>query len=159
RCSGIAAVIAVNGRESSANRGCIQGDRVSKPMPCRIGALEVVSFSGCRGKPAGLTNQNRMESSFSEFARRLRQFMAQTSRSDRAGAALPDDGDTIFNEMALDLFELQLERNRHYRKFCEARGVGKVDHWRQVPAAPTNAFKEFEFTSVDAGERKTVFES
>ncbi len=69
--------------------------------------------------------------------------------------------DAAFNELALELFALQFKHNPAYKKICEARGLtpNVVEHWTQVPCAPTSAFKELELSSIPAQERTAVFHS
>ncbi len=64
-----------------------------------------------------------------------------------------------FNELALELFELQFESNLPYRRFCETRGCRprEIQSWHRIPAVPTVAFKELEFSCIPADERTTVF--
>ena len=68
-----------------------------------------------------------------------------------------------FNQLALELFALQFRHNAAYRKICEAKAGGLtpevVEHWTQIPAVPTAAFKELELTCLAPGERTTVFHS
>ena len=66
-----------------------------------------------------------------------------------------------FNELALELFALQFKHNSAYRKICEARKLTPqvVEHWTQIPAVPTAAFKELELTSLAPDERTAVFHS
>lgn len=66
-----------------------------------------------------------------------------------------------FNALALELFALQFANNAAYRKICEARGLTPkvVEHWTQIPAVPTSAFKELELTCIPPEERTTVFHS
>ena len=76
-----------------------------------------------------------------------------------------------FNTLALELFALQFKHNAAYRKICEARlprrseakagglSPGIVEHWTQIPAVPTAAFKELELTCLAPGERTAVFHS
>jgi len=66
-----------------------------------------------------------------------------------------------FNELTLELFALQFKHNPAYRKICEARKLTPqvVEHWTQIPAVPTAAFKELELTSLAPGERTAVFHS
>ena len=76
-----------------------------------------------------------------------------------------------FNALALELFALQFKHNAAYRKICEARlprrseakagGLtpGVVEHWTQIPAVPTAAFKELDLTCLASPERTTVFHS
>jgi len=66
-----------------------------------------------------------------------------------------------FDLLALELFALQFQNNVAYRKICEARGLtpAVVEHWSQIPAAPTSAFKELEFTCIRPEERTAVFHS
>ena len=66
-----------------------------------------------------------------------------------------------FNQLALELFALQFKHNAAYRKICEARRLtpGIVEHWTQIPAVPTSAFKELDLTCLAPAERTTVFHS
>jgi hypothetical protein len=66
-----------------------------------------------------------------------------------------------FDALALELFELQFKHNSPFRTFCEARGKvpETVEHWTQIPAVPTAAFKELELTSLAPDERTAVFHS
>ena len=76
-----------------------------------------------------------------------------------------------FNSLALELFALQFKHNAAYRKICEARlprrseakagGLtpGVVEHWTQIPAVPTAAFKELDLTCLAPAERIAVFHS
>lgn len=102
-----------------------------------------------------VTNQNRMISSLSEFAARLRKFMA-----DSAAGSTSDD-QRIFDELVLGLFRLQFAHNEAYRKFCEFHGVTphRTSHWPEIPAMPTSAFKQLDITSLPVEERKAVFQS
>ncbi|MEP6664499.1 MAG: hypothetical protein ABJC04_12635, partial [Verrucomicrobiota bacterium] len=86
--------------------------------------------------------------SFQEFASELRGFIQQSA----AGQ---------FNDLALTLFALQFSAVESYRKFCEARTVSPqtVKHWSEIPPLPTNAFKEFEISSLPPAERTHVFHS
>jgi hypothetical protein len=56
--------------------------------------------------------------------------------------------DTEFNELALAVFEFQFDENKVYREFCESRKRTPVNvtHWKQIPAVPTAAFKDFALT-------------
>ena len=64
-----------------------------------------------------------------------------------------------FNELALEVFAFQFENNPVYRRFCEGRGVrpGAPIGWRDIPAIPTTAFKEFEVTCLPREERTHYF--
>ena len=55
-----------------------------------------------------------------------------------------------FNQMALELFALQMERNAAYRALCGGRKSPRL--WEEIPAVPTAAFKELELTSIPATE-------
>jgi hypothetical protein len=93
-----------------------------------------------------------MNKELSNFAARLRGLIANLQLA---------IGESQFNELALELFALQFENNFAYKKICEARGrtPEAVEHWTQVPAVPTAAFKELELTSLAAKERTAVFHS
>jgi hypothetical protein len=76
---------------------------------------------------------------------------------DAHGGASDED----FNRLALALFAEQFNSVPIYRQFCEGRNVRTegVSHWSQIPALPASAFKEFEVSSIPAGERTSVFYS
>lgn len=64
-----------------------------------------------------------------------------------------------FSQLALELFELQFERNSAYRRLCEHRAVrpGTLDNWNQIPAVPTLAFKDCELSCISREEQTAVF--
>ena len=66
-----------------------------------------------------------------------------------------------FDSLALELFALQFKYNPAYRKIWEARQLTPpaVEHWTQIPAVPTAAFKELEMSSLAPDDRTTVFHS
>lgn len=66
-----------------------------------------------------------------------------------------------FPDAALGLFRLQFEANPAYRRLCEGSGAhpGSVRDWRDIPAAPTVAFKELELTSLAEDDRRVEFRS
>ncbi len=66
-----------------------------------------------------------------------------------------------FHARALELFALQFTHNAPYQKICKARNASPktVEHWTQIPAVPTSAFKELELTCLPPVERKFVFHS
>jgi hypothetical protein len=97
-------------------------------------------------------NKHRMNKELSSFAARLRELIAN-----RQSAI----GDPQFSELALELFALQFEKNAAYRKICQARGLTPkvVEHWTQIPAVPTGAFKELELSCIPPEEHTAVFHS
>ena len=104
-----------------------------------------------------------MTPGLSNFAARLREFIAAEARG--FGRSAPDESlprnDAAFTALALELFALQFDHNTAYRKICEARGItpATVSHWKQIPAVPTAAFKEFDITCLPPDERQFVFHS
>jgi len=64
-----------------------------------------------------------------------------------------------FERLALALFAFQLESNAAYRRFCEARLASPttVSSWREIPAAPTGAFKELALRCFPAERTVKVF--
>ncbi len=66
-----------------------------------------------------------------------------------------------FNVLAVELFALQFKSNAACRKICEARNLTpeSVEHWTNIPAIPTSAFKELELTCLVPAERTAVFHS
>ncbi|MGB2403165.1 MAG: hypothetical protein ACPIA7_07110 [Akkermansiaceae bacterium] len=51
--------------------------------------------------------------------------------------------DDDFNALALKVFEHQYEQNRAYHNYCLSSQTSpdNVNHWRDIPALPTDAFK------------------
>jgi hypothetical protein len=93
-----------------------------------------------------------MNQELSNFAARLRELISHSPFAIRHSQ---------FSEIALELFALQCRHNSAYRKICEARQLtpAVVEHWTQIPAVPTAAFKELELTSLAPEERTAVFHS
>jgi hypothetical protein len=93
--------------------------------------------------------------SFDDFASQLRAFITRTRQFD------PRQGQTDeeFNRLAVALFPLQAASVPVYGKLCAKRGVSFVDDWREIPALPASAFKEYEVTSLPPAERTHVFHS
>ena len=69
--------------------------------------------------------------------------------------------DAQFNDLALSLFALQFSEVAPYRRFCESRNISPqtVQHWSEIPALPTSAFKELEISSLKPEQRTHVFHS
>jgi len=91
---------------------------------------------------------------FADYAARLRSVIA--SATGASTTALPE-----FEQLAFALFQLQFNHVAPYQRLCLARGVkpGAIRHWSDIPAVPASAFKELELTSLDTGDRTTVFHS
>jgi hypothetical protein len=112
-------------------------------------------------------NKNRMTTELSHFAARLREAMLSEGQVPRGPDVKGNNGGSCnsplrnFNRLALELFTLQFKHNAAYRKICKVRNLtpGVVDHWTQIPAVPTAAFKELELTCLAPGERTVVFHS
>ncbi|MGE3313313.1 MAG: acyl-protein synthetase [Limisphaerales bacterium] len=70
-------------------------------------------------------------------------------------------GNLPFDDLALELFRIQWDRNAAYRRLAEASGVSAraVRSWQEIPAVPTLAFKELEMTALAPSERLRVFHS
>jgi Acyl-protein synthetase, LuxE len=64
-----------------------------------------------------------------------------------------------FDAAALGLFARQFQRNRPYGDYCRRLGrtPEKVRHWTEIPAVPTDAFKERPLTTFDPVEAERVF--
>ncbi len=60
-------------------------------------------------------------------------------------AGISEGAPAIFDELVLDVFIFQYERNAIYRAYCDRQGCSPttVRYWKQVPAVPTGAFKDF----------------
>lgn len=92
----------------------------------------------------------------SGYVLRLRQFIHQAM----SPGSSPSGGPT-FEALALELFQLQWERNRVFRAHCQARGAtpDQVTDWTRIPPLPVQAFKEFDVTCLSLAERTTAFHS
>ncbi len=64
-----------------------------------------------------------------------------------------------FNRLALTVFAHQFAHNRPYAAYCRARRrtPETVSDWRQIPALPTNAFKEADLTTVAPEAVRVVY--
>jgi hypothetical protein len=95
--------------------------------------------------------------SFQQFGHALRDFIA------RAALASPSTGaeEPEFNHLARQLFALQYRSVPAYQQICQRAGARPetLEGWEQIPAVPTRAFQEFDFTSLPEAERTTVFHS
>src|ERR1043166_6670538 len=63
---------------------------------------------------------------------------------ERVLAMIAGDSSERFDDLALEVFAFQYEHNPHYRAYCDRQP--KVRHWKDIPAVPTTAFKDFEMT-------------
>jgi len=101
-----------------------------------------------------------MKATFTDYAARLRGLLDSRSASPPGGIE-GDITESRFNELAIELFALQFNHNRLYRKLCEARSVSpsQVSNWQQLPAVPAAAFKELELTSLPEADRIAIFHS
>ena len=96
-----------------------------------------------------------MTNNFASCSARIAEFIRRSSSGEE-----PIPFEIEFQQLALELFSLQLEHNPAYRRLCELRGLpSTIHHWSQIPAVPTAAFKELDLTSLPPGERTTVFHS
>jgi hypothetical protein len=93
--------------------------------------------------------------SFDEYVPQLRAFMTRT----QAGLVPQPELDAEFNRLAASLFALQRDAVPIYREFCGKRKVAAVADWREIPALPATAFKEYDVTSLPPAERTHVFHS
>ena len=73
--------------------------------------------------------------------------------------ARPAVGDEEFNVLALRIFARQFKHNLPYQRFCQLRGKTPrlVKSWRDIPAVPIDAFKEFTLSCVPAEDCERVF--
>lgn len=76
-------------------------------------------------------------------------------------AFIAQDGcdDDAFNALARSLFAHQHEHNEPLRRFCQHRGITprRIDHWRDIPAVPINAFKEVTLSCEPVAACERVF--
>jgi hypothetical protein len=67
--------------------------------------------------------------------------------------------DAEFKELAQAMFAFQFAHNAVYRAYCERLKLtpSVVTHWKEIPAVPTSAFKDFMITSFPAAEAVAEF--
>jgi hypothetical protein len=67
--------------------------------------------------------------------------------------------DAAFNSLALRIFAHQFEYNRPYGAYCERRGRSPltVEHWTDIPAVPTDAFREVPLVAGDPADAPLAF--
>ncbi len=92
---------------------------------------------------------------------RVRHFVREWTNTARGPGVRPAPDEAAFNQLALELFALQYEHSQVLRRLSDARGLtpARVRHWRQIPALPARAFKDFEITILPPGERTLAFHS
>ena len=101
--------------------------------------------------------KNRMTSELSRFAARFRDLCRACTNNGRASYL----SDAQFNQLALELFELQFSANAVFQSFCKSRGVTPdvINDWTRIPAVPTTAFKDADLTCLRPEERSATFHS
>jgi hypothetical protein len=67
--------------------------------------------------------------------------------------------DEEFDRLAREVFAFQYERCAPYRAYCERLKLTPetVAHWKQIPAVPTSAFKDFALTCFPVEEAVAEF--
>ncbi|MHC5019413.1 MAG: long-chain fatty acid--CoA ligase, partial [Planctomycetota bacterium] len=78
---------------------------------------------------------------------------------ERGEAAGPDAA--TFDALAWRVFAHQYEGNAPYRRLCDAEGVtpDNLQALIEIPACPTDAFKEFELTTFPVSEAAAEYRS
>ena len=105
----------------------------------------------CRQPPAILKRHRMMDLSIEqtqEIPAALVDFFARPSVS---------DGE--FNAMALEIYAHQFQANLPFQRFCQLRGKTprNVKSWRDIPAVPIDAFKDFTLSCVAPDQCERVF--
>jgi hypothetical protein len=67
--------------------------------------------------------------------------------------------DAEFNELVLAVFAFQFVHNAVYRAYCEQLKLtpSTVSHWKEIPAVPTSAFKDFAIACFPVAEAVAEF--
>jgi acyl-CoA synthetase (AMP-forming)/AMP-acid ligase II len=70
-----------------------------------------------------------------------------------------DASNDAFNELALLLFDYQVQNNKPLAKFARTRGKTprSVKHWSDIPAVPINAFKSLDLTCCRPEDAAAIF--
>ena len=99
--------------------------------------------------------------SFTDYAERLYAFMEASALVEGATPASTTRPSPSFEELATQLFSLQIAHNPSYAAFCRGRlkGGQVPETWRQIPAMPTAGFKELELSCLPTAQRTHVFHS
>lgn len=111
-----------------------------------------------------MNRQNRitLPISLADFAAQWRgQLEATATAATPPGTMAPTWSEAVFDCQARSLFSLQFQHNPIYQRVCASLGrtPATVHHWSDIPAIPTRAFREQEFTSLPETERTTIFYS
>src|SRR5207245_2717786 len=66
-----------------------------------------------------------------------------------------------FDELAIELFAHQFQRNRPYQAYCQAQGhrPETIQRWQEIPAVPIAAFKSSDLATFPVGQAAAVWES
>jgi hypothetical protein len=87
-----------------------------------------------------------MQNPFADYARRLTALIRQP------GVPIPD---ALFNDLARHLFRLQFQHVDPYRvRTGPEQHPDQLEDWRAMPAVPTPAFKEIDWTSLPEDQRR-----
>ncbi len=72
-----------------------------------------------------------------------------------------EEENQCFNALALRLFQIQYAANPSYQILIDSRKIKpeSIVEWQQIPAVPTNAFKDFDFSCIEPKQRCRVFHS
>jgi hypothetical protein len=105
------------------------------------------------------TNRKKtaMPDPFADIQSRIRAFMR--ARLASVSDSSSSDIDSTFESLAVELHHLQRQHNLAYQKVCDLHGARKINNWREIPCAPTAAFKECDLTALPCSERQRVFYS
>jgi hypothetical protein len=112
-----------------------------------------VAFSG--GQVLGYDERmNELEAQRAALAAELLAWMGEGIPAPGTRA---DEG--RFNRLALRMLAYQFKANEPYRRYCGRRGVrpGELTSWRNIPAVPTDAFKEVPLTCFPHEQAEAVF--
>lgn len=118
------------------------------------------------GTPVFQHLQNRMLDPHSLGTRRLAPAIVEyIHRTSPAAAPVyrltAEAADAQFEQLARELFAAQFAANPPYQAWCRSRRVDptRIRSWRDIPAVPTAAFKEFDLTCLPPAGRTRVFHS
>ena len=101
-------------------------------------------------------DETRRTPVFEAHAALAARFEAAFAAWDADPRAWPDD---VFEARALEAFRLQFEANRPYHRYCRAVGrtPDDVGTWREIPPAPTAAFRAVELIVGDPADAELRF--
>jgi hypothetical protein len=71
------------------------------------------------------------------------------------------EGEGNFNDLALRIFEYQFTHCISYQRYCQKLQLtpSSITHWNEIPAVPTDVFREVDLCTFDISGSKYIFQT